>query len=254
MGTLRIEARGTTALVTLDRPPANALEHDLCAELRDALERLRALGVAAVVLTGSGRFFSAGLDLYRVFDYPDEQAGAFASAFDDAVTGWFALEKPVVAAVNGHALAGGAVLAATADFRLMADAELKTGLTEVSVGVPFPVSALETVRFSCAGPLLSELLLKGRTFAPAGAVAARLADEIVPAGELVDRALGLAAELGGLRAEAVASSKWALRADHLARMRAARASGYDSTWERWRAPDLRAAMERFRAAAVGRPR
>src|SRR5205823_2672064 len=114
--------------------------------------------VRAVVVTGSGRFFSAGLDLFEILTYRGTEASEFMARFDDGFTGLFALEKPMVAAVNGHAIAGGAVLAATADFRLAAEGESRIGLTEIQVGVPFPTSALEVVRFSCAGPYLPEPL------------------------------------------------------------------------------------------------
>jgi enoyl-CoA hydratase len=247
MPTLTLERRDAVALLTLDNPPANALGSPVLGELARAAETLRSDDSRAVVVTGAGRFFSAGLDLFevaRLVTSPD--AESFARLFDDVVTALFALEKPMVAAVNGHAIAGGAVLAATADFRLVADSELKIGLTEIQVGVAFPVSALETVRFSCAGRHLPELLYRGQTYPPAAAVARGLADEVVPAAELVDRALALADELASTRPLAFASSKRALRADYLARIRASAAGGLDPIWQTWRTQDALQAMAAFR--------
>src|SRR5688572_22300436 len=221
MPPVSIQRRGPVALLLLDNPPANALGSPVLAELASAAETLRTDDSRAVVLTGAGRFFSAGLDLFevaRLVTSPD--AETFARLFDDVVTALFALEKPVVAAINGHAIAGGAVLAATADFRLVADAELKIGVTEVQVGVVFPTSALEAVRFSCAGPHLGEVLYRGNVYGAADAVARRLADEVVPAAELLDRALALANELAEHRPLAFATTKRALRAEHLARIHA----------------------------------
>lgn len=252
MPALRLQIDAGVACVTLDRPPANALDHDLLDELRALAPRLEADDVRAVVLTGTGRFFSAGLDLDAVLSTPDDRAAAFASSFDDTMASWFALARPVVAAVNGHAIAGGAVLAAAADFRLVAEAPLKMGLSEILVGVPFPTSALEMVRFSCAGPHLSEILLRGRSYGPSEAVSRRLADEVVPAAELLDRAKALAGELAGHRPEALLATKRALRAESLARMKAARAHGPDPAWQVWWTPETRAAMAEFRTRALGR--
>ena len=112
---LRLERQGPLAVVTLDRPPANALNRDFFVELGALLRTLAAPDVHAVVITGSGgRVFSAGLDLFEILTYQGADAIDFMARFDDGFAGLFALEKPVVAAVNGHAIAGGAVLAATA--------------------------------------------------------------------------------------------------------------------------------------------
>jgi enoyl-CoA hydratase len=253
MPPVAIERRDAVAIVTLDIPPANALGSPVLEALADAVSGLRADDSRAVVLTGTGRFFSAGLDLFevaRLIGSPD--AESFARRFDDAVTGLFALEKPLVAAVNGHAIAGGAVLAACADFRLVADGDFKLGVTEIQVGVAFPTSALEAVRFSCAGPHLPEILYRGLTYRPADAVQRRLADEVVPAAELVDRAVALAAEIAAHRPFAFASSKRALRAEHLARVRAAAAGGLDPIWQTWQTPDALQAMAAFRDRTLRR--
>src|SRR4029077_13032439 len=136
---------------TIDRPPANALNRDFFAELVALLGRLEAAAdVRAVVMTGTGRFSSAGLDLFEVFGYPPGDFTDFTARFDAGFAALFGFPKPVVAAVNGHAVAGGAVLAAAADVRLMAEGDGRVGLTEIQVGVPFPAAILEIVRSACA--------------------------------------------------------------------------------------------------------
>jgi enoyl-CoA hydratase len=249
---IAIDRRGDVALVTLTNPPANALARPMLEALRDVAATLRSDDSRAVVLTGAGRFFSAGLDLFEVANMIGSPDGAaLARCFDQAMTGLFSLDKPVVAAINGHAVAGGAVLAATADFRLVADGPFKLGLTEILVGVAFPTSALEIVRCSCAGRYLPELLYRGMTYGPADAVQRGLADEVVPAGALVDRAVALAAELGAHRPAAFTSSKRALRAEYLARMRAAGARGLDPRWQTWRSDEALEAIARFRDRTLG---
>src|SRR5947199_10139744 len=216
---LRLERQGPLAILTLDRPPANALDRDFFVELCGAtLPALAASDVHAVVVTGTGRFFSAGLDLFEILTYRGAEASAFMARFDDGFTGLFALEKPVVAAVNGHAIAGGAVLAAAADFRLAAEGDGRIGLTETQGGVPFPTSALEVVRFSCAGPYLPELLFHGRTYSPGDARMRRLVDEVVPAAELLPRALALDGYLEATALRLFVANKRAMQSDSLPRL------------------------------------
>ena len=242
-----LERHGTTALLTLNRPPANAMNHALMAQLATVLTQLAE--VRALVITGHGRFFSAGLDLNEVFGYPEEQGEVFASIFDDVMTGVFALEIPVVAAINGHAIAGGAVLAAAADFRIISEGEAKIGLTEIQVGVPFPTSAFEIVRTTWTGPHLPELLYRGQNHSVAASLARHMVDEVVAPADLLPRSLALAAELGGRPRIAYASTKRALRSDALDRMAAARrARGVDPRWRQWRTPEVLEAMMAYRAS------
>ncbi len=251
MALLRLDRRPETgvAVVTFDRPPANGINRDFFLELAALLPALAAPEVRAVVVTGTGRFFSAGLDLFEVFAYDPPTFTDFTQRFDAGFAGLFALAKPVVAAVNGHAVAGGAVLAAIADFRLMAAGPGRVGLTEILVGVPFPATILEIVRFACAGPSLPELLYHGRTYPPDEAVGRRLIDEVVAPEELMPRALALADALGGREPVAFAAIKRALRADAIARVEAAVRDG-DPIWDVWRSPETRAAVAAYRARTL----
>src|SRR2546428_11984371 len=137
---LRLERQGPLAVLTLDRPPVNALNRDFFSEVGTVLPALAASDVDAVVVTGTGRFFSAGLDLFEILTYRGAEASDFMARFDDGFTGLFALDKPVVAAVDGHAIAGGAVLAAAADFRLAAEGGGRLRPPQIQAGVPFPPS------------------------------------------------------------------------------------------------------------------
>jgi enoyl-CoA hydratase len=241
---------GPVTVVTLDRPPANALNRAFFEELTELLVRLGEPTVRAVVITGTGRFFSAGLDLFEVFAEEGAAFDEFTARFDAGFAALFAFPKPVVAAVNGHAIAGGAVLAAAADVRLVAEGEARLGLTEIQVGLPFPASALEIVRAACAGPHLAELLYLGHTYAPREAGLRRLADEVVPAADLMARARAVAGELGAREPAAFAAVKYSLRADALRRLDTTRADG-DPVWEIWRRPQTRAAVAAYRARTLG---
>ncbi len=249
MSTLRLTHDGPIAEVTFDRPPANAITRAVLEELSALLPRLAAPDVRAVVITGSGRFFSAGLDLFEVFAQSPADFTAFTVAFDRAFAGLFDCPTPVVAAVNGHAVAGGAVLAGVCDARVMADGHGRVGLTEIQVGLPFPVSVLEIVRYACTGRHLPELLGRGLTYPPAAALERNLVDEVVPADQLLDRARTLAGELARLPVGAFAESKARLRAEASARLHAV-APGADPVWNAWRSPAVHAAVEAYRARTL----
>ena len=250
MPELTLTRHGSTALLTIKRPPANALNHPVLAELSKLLAQVTAEKARALVITGEGRFFSAGLDLFEVFSYGEAEAEAFATTFDDFFTTLFALPIPVVAAINGHAVAGGAVLAAAADFRLMANNDAQLGLAEIKVGVPFPTSAFEIVRTAWTGPHFSELVYRGRSYKPQEALHRHFIDEVVPAGDLLQHAIALADELGAHPQLAYSSNKRGLRREALARMAAARIGGQDPVWREWRTPEVMAIVENYRASVA----
>lgn len=238
------------ALVRLARPPANAMNQELLAELGAISKRVEGDEVRAVVITGSGRFFSAGLDLFALLALDEAAFTGFARTFDAAFEALFAIDKPVVAAINGHAMAGGAVLAATADFRLMAEGVGRIGLTEILVGVALPTSAFEPVRFAFGGPHLGEVLLRGQGYGAAAAATRGLVHEALAEADLLPRARALATELGSSPSHAYAKIKQALRAEARAKIRAACAGGYDRIWDGWRNPETLAAIMAYRQRVV----
>jgi enoyl-CoA hydratase len=140
-----VETSGVVTVLHVDRPPANAISLELLDELVAALDGLAANPAAAVVIAGRPRFFSAGVDLKAVPGYgPDEQR-RMVGGINRMVLATYGMSCPVIAAVTGHAIAGGLVLALCADVRV-ASLEGRYGLTEVKVGVPYPQAAIGVVR------------------------------------------------------------------------------------------------------------
>ena len=146
------------AVVTIKHGKANALDIELCEALGKCFEELRSSSARAVVVTGQGRMFSAGVDLLRVSaggpDYVRKLLPVLHRSFDAV----FFHPQPVVAAINGHAIAGGCVLACCADRRIMARGAGRIGVTELLVGVPFPALAFEAVRFAVPARYLAEFM------------------------------------------------------------------------------------------------
>lgn len=193
-------------MVRLDHGPVNALDLELLTAITATMARL--VDTPATVLTGAGTVFSAGVDLRRIVAGGPAYVREFLPTLSEAFLAVFDHPRPVVAAVNGHALAGGCVLVAASDVRLMSGGTI--GLTELLVGVPFPVTPLEIMRFA-VGPAVAGLALTGRTMSPDEACRIGLVDAVVPPEELLPQAVHRAAALARIPAAVYASTKQQLR-------------------------------------------
>ena len=204
-----LEERGAVTVVRLSHGGANVLDLELCRELSAVLAELESAG--AVVLTGSGRSFSAGVDLLRVVDGGADYVREFLPALCAAARQAFSHPGPLVTAINGHAIAGGCLIACAADHRWMAVGAGGIGVPELKVGVPFPAAALEILRYSVSTVEAQRLVMSGRILTPEEAREAGLVDELAPAEDLLDRAVAAATELAAIPRPAFALTKEQLR-------------------------------------------
>ena len=190
---ISVEEKGDVAVVRLDHRKVNVLDLEMLVAIADTMKHLSdGADAPAVVLTGTGTIFSAGVDLGRIVDGGPEYVQRFLPALHDALLAVFDHPRPVVAAVNGHALAGGCVLAAACDVRLMSGGTI--GLTELLVGVPFPTAVLEIMR-SAAGAPASALALTACVLTPDEAHRIGLIDAVVDPADLLDEAIRRAGAL-----------------------------------------------------------
>jgi enoyl-CoA hydratase/carnithine racemase len=200
------------AVLRMAHGPVNAMDLELCRALADRFRGLAADPARAVVVTGSDRAFSAGVDLKRCTAEGEPYVERFLPALADAFRAAFELPKPLVAAVNGHAIAGGCVLAACADVVLMAEGTARIGVPEIRVGVPFPRIALEVLGFAAGERGARELVMGAQTYLPERAVQVGLVHEVVPAAELGLRAAATAAGMArDVPPDTFATSKRQLR-------------------------------------------
>ena len=200
------------AVVTLGHGKANALDIEFCQAMAVLFSQLRDKAeIKAVILTGQGKMFSAGVDLKRLSDGGVDYVTRFLPTLHALYDAVFFFPKPVIAAINGHAIAGGAVLAACADRRVMAAEGGKIGITELQVGVPLPALAFEIVRAAVPSRYLSEFALGAGTYVTAEALAKGWVDEVVEGGELMPRALRLAKFQAAMSPEAFAQTKAQIR-------------------------------------------
>ena len=206
------------AVLRIEHGKANTLDMELCDAVVEAFED--ASDARAVVLTGTGRIFSAGVDLFRVLEGGKSYIDAFVPAMCRAFERMFVHPAPVVTAANGHSIAGGCLLVAAADQRLMADGSARIGLPELQVGVPFPPMALEIMRFATPPQHFQTVVYRAETHEPSAALALGLIDEIVEPAALLDRALASAERLASVPAETFALTKREIRRPALVRIRA----------------------------------
>ena len=203
------EDREECAVLRFEHGKANALDVEFLGALDDRLAELE--GGQPIVLTGTGSIFSAGVDLFRILDGGADYLAAFLPALSRTIERLFSMPQPIVAAVNGHAIAGGCILAAAADRRAMADGSGRIGVPELLVGVPFPTAILEVLRSLVGTRAARELIYTGSTLDPRAAAEIGLVDEVVAPDELLDRCAKMAASLGALPAESFAITKRQLR-------------------------------------------
>jgi enoyl-CoA hydratase len=218
MGHVSIADRDGVAVLTLDRPPANAMDLALLGDLVEAVQRLAADVPPAVVVTGREGFFSAGADLKAVPGYGPAEQRRMVEAINAMALGVYGLPCPVVCAITGHAIAGGMVLALCGDHRVAAT-EGRYGLTEVKVGVPYPQAAIGVVRAELAAPAARVLALGNRLVDAAECVRLGAFDEALAPSAVLDRALAVARELAAMPAQVYARTKAELRGATLATLR-----------------------------------
>jgi enoyl-CoA hydratase len=204
--------QGPIAIVTLRRPPANAMNLEFTEEIAAVFQRLgHDRSARSLVLTGQGKSFCAGVDLKALPDFDETYQRRMVNALNRAFHAVYSCPVPVVGAINGHAIAGGLVLALCCDWRIAVNTPFVAGLTEVRVGVPYPVAAMEVARQELRPDVARHLVLFGENIAAAAAVEVGVFDEMIDPQALLARAVAKAGEFAALPPTAFARSKRQLR-------------------------------------------
>ncbi len=183
------------AVLTLGRGKVNAFNAPFVEEFQDRLDDLADDDSAgAVVLTGRGKFFSFGLDVPELYPLPARDFAGFLRAFTRLYATLFMYPKPVIAALNGHAIAGGCMIAIACDRRLVAEGKTKIALNEITFGSTVFAGSVEMLR-ACVGQRnAEEVLMTGAMFDPDRALAIGLVDAVHPARDLMRLAMDRARE------------------------------------------------------------
>jgi enoyl-CoA hydratase/carnithine racemase len=189
---LTIHDHGAVRELRLDRPPANALDPALVTALADAVEAAPGGGAGALVLSGAPGRYSGGLDVPMLLGLERPAMERFLREFFRLMRTLAASPLPIVAAITGHAPAGGAVLAIFCDHRVMAAGDFVVGLNEVRVGLSLP-RVIHTALERVVGPRQAARLGMAGLLVPAAeALRIGLVDELVPPADVVERSLQVA--------------------------------------------------------------
>lgn len=179
---------GAVALITLNRPPVNALNSQMIADINEAIGLAEDVDVRAVVITGSPHF-AAGADIkgfQRTFDQGDSDRQA--SGLAETVARLAKIEKPTIAAINGFALGGGLELAMGADFRYLAQSA-KVGQPEILLGIIPGAGGTQRLARLVGPQRCKEMCMSGRQVGADEALTIGLADKVVSDDDLLEVAL-----------------------------------------------------------------
>jgi enoyl-CoA hydratase len=222
MQRIYVEQRGDVATITMNDTKANVLNKEFFDQIQSALVDLEEdESVKAVVLTGQARFFSAGLDLKSLPALPRDELLPVLVQFGEMTLQLFGFPKPLVAAVNGHALAGGCVLMLCCDRRLVVDVGAKIGLNEVAIGLALPTFVSELARSVLGQTALQEAVMEARIYDPQGALAIGYADRLCAPEDLLREAGAVAEQLAQLPTSAYGTTKRRIREAALTRAQTA---------------------------------
>jgi enoyl-CoA hydratase/carnithine racemase len=249
---IEFEDRGVVKIVRMAAGKGNAISVDFASALIDALAQVERGPAKAAILTGTGSVFCAGVDLPAILaggpDYVRKFIPALQKCFEQLVL----FPKPLVAAINGHAIAGGMIFLMACDQRLLARGRSRIGLTEVRVGVEFPSWAIETARFAIPPQHFSTVVCAGRTYEPDDAFSHGLVDELVEPERLLDRAYEIADELAAIPAGAFAAAKRSVRRPLIEAARQQAAQGDEAVTEKWASRETLEKIAEFAARTIGR--
>lgn len=240
---MRLEQADELAILHMEAGRANAIDHDFLDGLERLMDELAASGARAGVLTGYGRYFSAGLALPELIALERDEMREFMTRFSDVMERVFAHPGPLVAAINGWAIAGGCVLALQCDFRVMSGGPTLIGLNEAVLGVGLPPVAVESLRSVVSPAERLVVAQRGAKMAPKQAQVIGLVDDVVLDDQVLARAMHHARLLGAIPAEASAQIKEALRQPALERMRDDRAAKIERWLDTWFSPETRRLLQ-----------
>ncbi len=210
--------------VRLDRAPVNALNPAFLATIRDRLQDVeRDASVRAVVLTGAGRTLSGGMDLKELQGFSDADQAAMVEGLNSTYARLYGFPRPVIVAAHGAAIAGGLFFVLVSDYRVAGERAV-FGLAEVRVAVRFPVGPLAIAASELSPSACRRLMLGGRNHDAAAALGMGIVDEVVPAEQVMERAVAVARDYATIAPQTFAAVKRQLRAAVLDRVAQAQRS------------------------------
>jgi enoyl-CoA hydratase len=234
------ERHGNVSVLRMDYAKVNVVDLEFMTAI---VEQFRAAPVTdAIVLTGNGRAFSAGVNLKRLMEDDLSYTSEFLDMLSGAILEVFLHPRPVIAAIDGHAIAGGFILASACDLRLMSAG--LTGMTELKVGVPLPSILREIARHSL-GHYTQSLVLSGDLINAQRAYEIGFVDAVVEPEKLLDEAIARAALLAAVPTATYALTKRTLKFEAVQRMEVAEPEFGEEIRATWHDPEIRAVIAEY---------
>jgi enoyl-CoA hydratase/carnithine racemase len=243
--------RDSVAVLRMAHGKVSALDAAFCDALVAELDAVKTGPSKALILIGTGSAFSAGVDLFQVLNGGAEYIHAFLPRLEKLLRALLAFPKPLVAAVNGHAIAGGCIMVATCDYRVMSTGTGRIGVPELAVGVPFPSLPFEIMSARVNPSALRQLIYGGKVVPAAEALTLGLVDEVAEPDALLDRAFAAAAPLAAIPTHTFALTRRAFEAQILSRVAAAEVVN-DAVEDAWSSPEVHAAIRAYLDKTIGR--
>ncbi|UCG50923.1 MAG: enoyl-CoA hydratase/isomerase family protein [Candidatus Latescibacterota bacterium] len=225
---------GEVAVLTLHRGKVNAFNESFVKELKARLGELSAdVTTRALILTGHGKFFSFGFDVPELYPLSKEDFTRFVNHFTELYTTLYLYPKPVIAALNGHTIAGGCMLAVACDRRLMAEGSAKISLNEITFGATVFAGSVDKLR-ACVGQRnAEEILLSGAMYGPEEALSLGLVDRVIAGDKLMPAALEEARVLASRDGAVFSNMKRLLRGPVVEAMRSRESESIREFVEIW---------------------
>ena len=208
-GPLAFDRDETTAIVRLTRGVTNPLNGELVTELAQVIQRIKDdRDIRSLVLSSANdKFFSIGFDLPQLIGAPRADFATFFAAFNQLCLDLYTMPKPTVAALTGHAIAGGCILALCCDYRHIAVGRKLVGLNEIKLGVPIPHVADCMLRNLVGFRHAREITDTGELYLPEASLRMGLVDAALPVDQVLPASIDLAKKLGAMPEQAFALIK-----------------------------------------------
>lgn len=254
MEAIQLINKGEYTIVRLNQGKVNAINHQLLKEFRSIMRSLAEDdNVGGVILTGQPNFFSAGLDVIEIYDFDNDQITAFFRDFAMLYIELAKFKKPLIAAITGHAPAGGAVIAMTCDYKVMAEGEkYKIGLNEILVNVPLSEDLIRGYVFWLGTGLANRYIMEGKLMSPTEALKVNFIDEIAPLSDVLSKAEQKMKALLQADPDIFQSIKYKLRKDWLAQIGQSADEAMEENLKIWWKPEIRSRMGAFVKQLTGK--
>ena len=247
MGFLHLGIEEGLVTVRLERGKVNALNEQVVDELAACFRRLETdPAVRGIVLTGTGKFFSFGFDIPEFLGMPKDAFAAYLRKFARLYRDLFVHPRPIVAALNGHTVAGGCMLATACDLRVMVKENGKIGLNEIGFGSSLFAGSLALLRFWVGDRRAQEIVYGGALLTAEQALDRDLVDAVVSEGALLDEARTRLEELASRSPQAFRSIKRLLRQSVLDEIERREEASIREFVEIWYSEETRAELEKIK--------